>query len=140
MVNYCAMIGCKNTGGRDKVSFYRLPAVISHQGEKTQELSERRRRTWLSRIGRDDVTAPSYQYIRVCSAHFVKGKQLLHFISRPIHNLDVCRCITGVDIKWIWKGELSRVRNMAVSTSLHIRIYFHHAHFSITRVAVECII
>ncbi|XP_069128215.1 uncharacterized protein [Argopecten irradians] len=74
MVNYCAMIGCNNTGGRDKVSFFRLPAVITSQGEKTQELTEKRRTLWLSKISRADLAPSSYPYLRVCSEHFVSGK------------------------------------------------------------------
>jgi hypothetical protein len=73
MVNYCAIIGCTRTGGRDKVSFFRLPAIITNQGEKTQEMSEKRRRLWLSRISRADLQQSSYPYVRVCSDHFVKG-------------------------------------------------------------------
>ena len=73
MVNYCAIIGCTNTGGKDKVSFYRLPAVISNQGVQTRELSEKRRRVWLSRISRADLLPTSYPYLRVCSVHFKSG-------------------------------------------------------------------
>lgn len=74
MVNYCAVIGCTSSGGRDKVSFYRLPAIITNQGERTKELSEKRRTLWLSRLSRADISASSYPYIRVCSKHFVSGK------------------------------------------------------------------
>ncbi|XP_062576036.1 uncharacterized protein LOC134237904 [Saccostrea cucullata] len=74
MVNFCAIIGCSNTAGRDKVSFYRLPAIINNQGEKTYELSEKRRRMWLSRISRADLAPSSYPYVRICSDHFVTGK------------------------------------------------------------------
>lgn len=74
MVNYCAIIGCNRTGGKDKVSFFRLPAVITNQGEKTQQLSEKRRRLWISRISRSDLQPASYPFIRVCSDHFVNGK------------------------------------------------------------------
>ena len=39
MVNFCAIIGCGNRSDRDKeVSFYRLPAHITHQGKGTEEL------------------------------------------------------------------------------------------------------
>ena len=73
MVNYCAIIGCTNTGGKDTVSFYRLPAVISNQGVQTRELPEKRRRVWLFRISRADLLPTSYPYLRVCSVHFESG-------------------------------------------------------------------
>ena len=52
MVNFCAILGCDNHSDRDKgVSFYRLPAEITHQGEKTQELSNKRRDLLLESTG-----------------------------------------------------------------------------------------
>ena len=75
MVNFCAVVGCSSRSNRDKEkSFYRLPAVITNQGKQTQELSERRRRSWLAAIRRKDIKSESYAYMRVCSEHFVSGK------------------------------------------------------------------
>ena len=74
MVNFCAMIGCGNRGDRDKDKrFYRLPAVVNHQGEQTRELSQKRRDTWVARIRRQDIKPKNYPYTRVCSDHFVSG-------------------------------------------------------------------
>ncbi len=53
MVNFCAIVGCGSRSGRDKgVSFYRLPAEVTHQGERTLELSTKRRDLWMARINR----------------------------------------------------------------------------------------
>lgn len=73
MVNFCGVFGCGNRGDRDKKSFYRLPAVITSQGEKTFELSQKRRDTWLAHISRD-IKESNLPYTRVCSDHFVTGK------------------------------------------------------------------
>ena len=48
-----------------------ISAVIEHQGEKTFELSSKRRQEWIARINRKDWV-PS-KYARVCSDHFVEG-------------------------------------------------------------------
>ena len=73
MVNFCAIIGYGNRSDRDKeVSFYRLPAPITHQGKKTEELSEKRRALWISRIHRANFMPSGHT--RVCSRHFVGGK------------------------------------------------------------------
>ena len=41
MLNFCAVMGCGMRSDQDKgVSFYRLPAEISHQGEMTEELTK----------------------------------------------------------------------------------------------------
>ncbi|KAL5013813.1 hypothetical protein ScPMuIL_008083 [Solemya velum] len=73
MVNFCAIFRCSSRGDRDKKSFYRLPAVITRQGEKTMELSKKRREKWLTRISRD-IKASNLAYTRVCSDHFISGK------------------------------------------------------------------
>ena len=68
----CCVVGCSNRGGRDRgVSFYHIPAVLEHQGEKAFELSSKRRQEWIARINRKDWV-PS-KNVRVCSDHFVSG-------------------------------------------------------------------
>ena len=70
----CAIVGCGNRSGRDKTKrFYRLPSVITHQGDQTQELSKRRQAAWLSQIRRADVGSKQYINICVCSDHFASG-------------------------------------------------------------------
>ncbi|KAK3913398.1 Zinc finger protein 771 [Frankliniella fusca] len=74
MVN-CSIDGCKSRVGRDKISFYGIPAVLTRQCELTMELSERRRKCWFERIYRssfDEANLP--RYTRVCANHFVTGK------------------------------------------------------------------
>ena len=73
MVNTCCVVGCANRHGRDKgCSFFKIPKVITHQGEKARELSERRRTAWLAKINRKDwLPGPGS---RVCSVHFVSSK------------------------------------------------------------------
>jgi hypothetical protein len=75
MVNFCAIVGCNNRADKHKgVGFYRLPAIISHQGEQTYGLTCKRRDLWLSRIHREDLGSSKYPYVRVCSRHFKSGK------------------------------------------------------------------
>ena len=74
MVNIYAAIGCGNRSNRDRSkSFFRLPSVILHQGQRTYELSKRRQEVWLSRLNRSDIKPESYAHTRVCSDHFVTG-------------------------------------------------------------------
>ncbi len=74
MVNFCAMIGCGNRGMRDKKRFFRLPAVIEKEGDKTRTLSEKRRNCWPAAINRGDLKPENYPYMRICSDHFINGK------------------------------------------------------------------
>jgi len=75
MVNFCCVYKCSKRSDRDKdVSYYRIPKIISHQGEQTRELSEERVRAWLSAIHRKDRTAGFKDWEKICSRHFVSGK------------------------------------------------------------------
>ena len=70
----CAVLKCGNHSGRDKDKrFFRLPSVITHQGEKALELSGRRQLEWLARIKRKNIRPEQYPNTRVCSDHFVSG-------------------------------------------------------------------
>ncbi|XP_063971493.1 uncharacterized protein LOC135158125 [Lytechinus pictus] len=73
MPNFCAMYKCGNRAYRDKKSLFRLPAIVTREGEETFELSKERRGKWLAQISRD-IKDTSLPYIRVCSDHFVSGK------------------------------------------------------------------
>lgn len=84
MVLFCRVLGCHNRGSRgNDRSFYRLPAVVTGQGEKTQELSEERRRLWLASLNQD-FTGKTITNVRVCSDHFVsKRKASLYDRNSP---------------------------------------------------------
>ena len=91
----CAIVGCPNTSKRALgISFYRLPAVISHQGERAREFSQKRRDLWLARIHRRDLGAEKYPNTRVCGLHFVSGK-LLHGITGEYNGYTVAIYDTG---------------------------------------------
>ena len=66
------MVNCHNRSDRDKnVRFFRLPAVITHQGTQALQLSTERQRKWIAKINRKDITPERYPNIRICSRHFV---------------------------------------------------------------------
>ena len=71
----CAVVRCSNRSEREKGKrfFFRLPAIVTHQRDKTHELSNKRRGEWLARIKRDDLRPEKLEYVRVCSGHFVSG-------------------------------------------------------------------
>ena len=82
MVNYCRVLGCHNRSDRESDrQFYRLPEIITREGEKTQELSSERRRLWLAKLNQD-FTGKNLKNIRVCSDHFVKSKFSFIFVHQ----------------------------------------------------------
>ena len=69
MVQICCVIGCTNRSDRNKdLSFHSIPAVIQHQGPRTEELSAKRRRIWIAKINRKNWTPTRNLF--VCSVHF----------------------------------------------------------------------
>ena len=66
---------CGTKGGRDKVGFYLVPAIITNQGLEVEELTRERRTLWISAIDHVDLKAKSVlQTERVCSRHFISGR------------------------------------------------------------------
>ena len=69
------MIGCTKRSGRDKgVSFYRIPKIITHRGQRDYELSKKRRDGFLAAISLDGLTEKVLVNDRICSRHFRSGK------------------------------------------------------------------
>ena len=67
----CMVINCSKRAKRDKgIKFFRIPAVIKHQGPQMEELSDERRRLWKKAIS---VDREFTEFDRVCSCHFVNG-------------------------------------------------------------------
>ena len=78
MVNYCRVLGCHNRSDRESGrQYYRLPEIITREGEKTQQLSSERRRLWLAKLNQD-FKGKNLKNIRVCSDHFVMSKLNFH--------------------------------------------------------------
>ena len=76
MVNYCRVLGCHNRYDRGKyLIFFRLPQVITNQGEDGQNISEDRGRICLAKLNQPTriFLEKNVDNIRVCSAHFISG-------------------------------------------------------------------
>ena len=71
MVNFCAVMACGNRSDIEKgVRFFRLPSMITHQGEKRHKMSKKWRDLLLVRIHREDLGPEKYPYTCVYSQHF----------------------------------------------------------------------
>lgn len=66
-------------------SFFRVPAIVKHQGKIVEDLTTERRRKWISVISRDDLSDEKLGNDRVCSRHFVTGKAAADWDR---HNVD----------------------------------------------------
>ena len=69
----CAMIGCSNRSGCDKVRFFRLPKIVSDRGEQMLSVTMQWQLAWLKAISRDDLTKDKLVNVFVCERHFIKG-------------------------------------------------------------------
>ncbi len=59
---------------RFSIVLWKIPDVITHQGEFTEDMTAECRRKWISAISRDDLTDSILKTDRVCSKHFVSGQ------------------------------------------------------------------
>ena len=73
----CAIFGCSNRSGRDKVRFFHLPAVVKHQGEQMFSVTTKQRCAWLKAISRDDLTDDKLSNVFVCEMHFEQRKNVI---------------------------------------------------------------
>lgn len=70
----CCVYGCSNRTIRDDARFFRFPGFNKYRGNKEKlELQDLRKRLWLCRIGRADLTEARLVISRICSDHFVSG-------------------------------------------------------------------
>ncbi|XP_043478394.1 4-hydroxyphenylpyruvate dioxygenase isoform X1 [Leptopilina heterotoma] len=100
MVLFCCIIGCRQRGGCSrqdkKISFYRIPAVISENNRKYRavylkqkyrvadffsqtaeqyiQLSKLRQEKWIEVIKRGQLRDSQLRSYRVCSRHFITGR------------------------------------------------------------------
>ena len=86
----CLIVRCSNkTGksksGREKKRLFRVPRVITSQGELVEELISTRRRLWISAISRDELTEEKLENDRVCCQHFVSGEPAKEWDRHNVH-------------------------------------------------------
>ena len=63
MGKVCCMLSCSSNSKRNKnLSFYKVPTVITHQGNQTQNISKARCQQWLNNIKREDIKNGGYKY------------------------------------------------------------------------------
>ena len=56
------------------LSFSRVPAIITNEGDAMEDLTRERRRRLVSALSRDDLTEKKLANDRVCNLHFVCGR------------------------------------------------------------------
>ena len=74
MPSFCCVVNCGMRGERDKVSFFRFPAVLNNRGENLRALSEKRRKSWVIALKRGPLSEQQLKTWRICSRHFIDGK------------------------------------------------------------------
>ena len=75
MVFTCCVVGSNERAGRDKVSFYRISAVMQHQEGKTAASSSKRRHDWVKKLNRKLKEWRPTKNSRVCAGHSFQVNQ-----------------------------------------------------------------
>lgn len=77
----CVVSGCANRSNRETDrSFFRVPKVVVHKGEKCRQLTEKRWETWLSNLSLRSGGAESLS-ARVCHGLFVLNQRTVPLAS-----------------------------------------------------------
>ena len=72
----CLFVDCHKRTDRDlDCTFYRVPKVITNQGQEEEERSRERRERWIAAINRKGLDEKKIDDGRVCNRHFVYGKK-----------------------------------------------------------------
>lgn len=73
MPQFCAVVNCGNKSGAvEGVSFYRFPSEKDNSGKHCQ-LRSKRRKEWIKKLRRENLTESILKNQRVCSRHFITG-------------------------------------------------------------------
>ncbi|XP_019761952.2 probable methylthioribulose-1-phosphate dehydratase [Dendroctonus ponderosae] len=73
MPAFCSVLYCGMRWERDRVSFFRFPAIGSNKRDETRELSSERRNAWIAALKRGPLNERFLKNARVCSRHFING-------------------------------------------------------------------
>lgn len=77
MPAFCSVVKCGMRGERDKVSFFRFPAILMKSGEHMNELSKQRRNAWIKALKRGPLSETMLKNGRICSRHFISGNNTI---------------------------------------------------------------
>lgn len=94
MPTTCCVVNCGSRGDRDIVKFFKIPSELhfAHRVD-LNELSKKRRQKWIQAIKREDLTETKLGHSRVCSKHFISGKEKFLFNKLKTYlYLLVCFC------------------------------------------------
>ena len=77
----CILRGCGSKSGKHKgVGFFRIPKIISDEGEEYEELTRKPKERQISAVSRGDTTEKNIlETERVCSRHFHQGQSAKDF-------------------------------------------------------------
>ena len=68
----CAVIGCSNRKGEDKLRFFKFPSARENAAPDVQAVCKKRRELWKIAINRD-FTEDQWDKKVVCQDHFIGG-------------------------------------------------------------------
>ncbi|KAJ8975377.1 hypothetical protein NQ317_010022 [Molorchus minor] len=70
------VVACGSNSARDLVSFFRIPSEYDNH-KQFNKLASERRKAWINRLKRADLTESKIKNGRICSKHFISGELLL---------------------------------------------------------------
>ncbi|KAJ8981618.1 hypothetical protein NQ317_004379 [Molorchus minor] len=69
------VVACGSNSARDLVSFFRIPSEYDNH-KQFNKLAYERRKAWINRLKRADLTESKIKNGRICSKHFISAPNI----------------------------------------------------------------
>lgn len=79
MSHHCGVLHCLSSSEKTPLKkFFRVPRVVSNQGERDRRLSTFRRKVWTAALSRTrpELSDKDVLQLEICEDHFVSGNYL----------------------------------------------------------------
>ncbi|KAJ8981200.1 hypothetical protein NQ317_014844 [Molorchus minor] len=93
------VVACGSNSARDLVSFFRIPSEYDNH-KQFNKLASERRKAWINRLKRADLTESKIKNGRICSKHFISGKIPCSWQPRLLRVLRLVACRIRPSFRW----------------------------------------
>ncbi|KAJ8976378.1 hypothetical protein NQ317_003233 [Molorchus minor] len=120
------VVACGSNSARDLVSFFRIPSEYDNH-KQFNKLASERRKAWINRLKRADLTESKIKNGRICSKHFISG---LRLDGRRANELRRIRCKLGVFTQPDGSAYLEQGLTKSISSSIRSTSGFTYSKYN----------
>ncbi|KAJ8971777.1 hypothetical protein NQ317_004341 [Molorchus minor] len=111
-VNNFQSLACGSNSARDLVSFFRIPSEYDNH-KQFNKLASERRKAWINRLKRADLTESKIKNGRICSKHFISVVRKVP-VNAPVLLFPYAICM-------YWSGRIVKRIQLSVMITISDR-------------------